>query len=113
MSVKKKQIKKTTKPKTSKSKTWDQELVYSKASDIVFRPTVEGALGILKLDQTSSYYTVNAWAAEIFRLIDGKKNIKKILATIEARSKLDAKIVQKQAKSVFNLLKKNSLITLN
>lgn len=82
------------------SKKLDSSAVLSRAEDVIFRDTGDGGVGVIKLNDVNSYYKIDHWAAEIWRQIDGKRSVDKILDIVQSKSALSSREVSKKGQKV-------------
>lgn len=57
----------------------DEKSVFEVAKDIVSRRNQDGTVVLMRMDDSELFYKIDGIAAEIFGLIDGKKNFAAIV----------------------------------
>ena len=53
----------------------DEKTVFDVSRDIVSRKNQDGTVVLMRMDDSELFYKIDGIAAEVFALIDGKKNV--------------------------------------
>ena len=113
-----KQIKnKTTKakkPTQSKAKTtlvkFGENTVLKHNSDIFYRETGDNEISILNANLYDTYYKLDNWAAQLWKLFDGKTSLIKHVQTIAKKSGMTQAEVMTEAKKIISSLLSEKLL---
>lgn len=109
--TKKKTVKKPTKKSTpQKSSPAILNDVYQHAKDIFYRETSENELSILNANIYDCYYKLDHWAAECWKMLDGKKNLDSIIRSLATKSGMKISEVTEEVESLIQNLVNEKLI---
>lgn len=97
--------------KKSKSPAITDNSVFEKSSDAVYRNLDENTVTIISLNDPEFYFKIDAYAAQAWVMIDGKKTIKEISSSLQKQSGAPASIVLKHVNKLFSDLISYGLIT--
>jgi len=107
---KKKTQPKAPQKKSTKGAALADTAVLKYEDDIFFRDTADDEISILNANVYDSYYKLNAWAARLWKLLDGKKKLNQIVLQIVKESALEKDYTMEEAKKVAGSLIKAGLV---
>ena len=108
--MQKKVLKKSAKKSNTKSPTAKLTKVYEKSPGVLSRPSTDDKISIVSVNNLKTFFKVDAWAAEVWKLIDGKADLDKIIKKVQSNSNYELAYVQKETCKIIDQFKKNGLI---
>ena len=84
-------------------------IAYKRSPNVIFRDDKDGDVLIMHLDNASGFFRLDAWAAEVWHLINGNP-VSVICGKITKQSGFDPKFVEKEVRKVIKSLRDGSLI---
>lgn len=91
----------------------DEKAVFEIAKDIVSRKNQDGTVVLMRMDDSELFYKIDGIAAEIFSLIDGKKNFRDIAENAFKKYAGNEDRLQKDIDSFFTKLIDMKMISKN
>ncbi len=86
--------------------------VYAPASGVIFRTSAEGNVVIIRLSVLDKYFEIDAWAAELWKRLDGKRSFGEIVLYLVKKSGADESLIEREALKVIKTLMAKKLIRL-
>lgn len=85
--------------------------IYRRCDGIMYRETqVKGEYVIMSLDNYKYYYKVDAVAAKVWKLLDGRRPMEKIVKRLEKETSIASKDLRKHTQKLVGALLKAKLI---
>lgn len=96
-------------PRLKKSEN-HSNTVFSRSAKALHRPGNAGTISVIHLDDSSSYYSLDAWAATLWTSLNGKHSVSEIATMIQKESNLPADFVASEVQALVQGLLEAQLI---
>jgi hypothetical protein len=100
-----------TKKKVKKSQTWNLDSVFRLDPNVFYRAHGRDRVVVMNVKNAKDYFEITGTAGEVFRSIDGRRTVGKIIKKFEAKQKNSA-LIKTKIKGLFRSLLKEKLILL-
>lgn len=91
----------------------DEKAVFDVSRDIVSRKNQDGTVVLMRMDDSELFYKIDGIAAEVFALIDGKKNVLSIASEVLSNHPGNEERLPKDIDSFFKKLVDMKMILKN
>jgi hypothetical protein len=100
-----------TKKKVKKSQTWTVDSVFKLDPNVFYRAHGQDRVVVMNVKNAKDYFEITGMAGEVFRAIDGRRSVAKIIKKFEAKQK-NSTLLKSKIQGLFRSLLKEKLILL-